>query len=342
MFQSFGPRHLTERWHALAGYQQSHSGVRVNRQFGSVKGLAEERLAYVYGTKLFIQDVATIYRIFSNWKRRADQFLANTGTIRKSYKTPLTVDTSFQTLGVSSLPVFDVENSSIAVQEISRVECHAALAYTVMVPELKGFLARLAQLSDSYGVRLDAGIVWDAIPLSFTVDWFINVSEYLHNNWSRDWFKMDVKLLEYGHSAKIQYTRQLLWNRPTRDNHTASDTSAVTLFQWDFSFYRRVRSDPPVFTKSELEILDKGWKLNRIINAAALTIQRAKLPSQKYLKGRAKRLAKVAFWQSQAAARKIQGMINAVLSGRADRGARSALKALYALLHTVIRNQRHL
>jgi len=264
-------RGLQDRWHALMGRHKT-LGDRA-------RALADERLAHVYGTRLFIADVRTLFTILCRWKQNADKFLSNNGKLRRSLKAPIIAH--YQTGSVTTpWPLLGVSPSLIGMVTDIDVEFHATLAYTVNVPELKGFLARLAQLSDSFGVRLDAGIVWDAIPYSFVVDWFINMSEWLHSNWSRDWYRMDVKLCEFCHSAKIKETRQLYWYRP----YAVNAYDYALLAQRTCTYYKRQRDNPPVFTQTDLDTKHEPWKVGRILNAISLLAQKTKLPGRKYAK----------------------------------------------------------
>jgi hypothetical protein len=63
---------------------------------------------------------------------------------------------------------------------------------------LRGYL-------DTLGVRLDASIIWNAIPFSFIVDWFCNVSEFLSSR-SVDNLLAIVHMDAFAHSVKGSLT----------------------------------------------------------------------------------------------------------------------------------------
>jgi hypothetical protein len=60
-------------------------------------------------------------------------------------------------------------------------EFHAEIKYTFTFTRYQVEHARLLALLDALGVNLNPAIVWNAIPWSFVVDWFLNVSSYLNN-----------------------------------------------------------------------------------------------------------------------------------------------------------------
>jgi len=113
-------------------------------------------------------------------------------------------------------------------------------------------LARL----DSLGVRVDPGIVWDAIPLSFIVDWFVDVSSFLHS-FARDNFPIQTTVTDFCHSLAYRYESQILqqFNCNTTANFVPAPFSEWTdikhrlrqngiVYRRTFSAYDRVRHTP--------------------------------------------------------------------------------------------------
>jgi hypothetical protein len=244
---------------------------------GAARAAANERLMHVYGTRLFLQDAKTMFTLMYTWKDRADRFLADAGTIKRVYKEPLHRTISHGSLGgTQNLPVFGVPDSTVHLERELQLDAHASLAYKYSVAELRGFIARLAQVSDSYGVKLDAGIVWDAIPFSFTVDWFINVSEWLHNNAAMDWNKVEVKILDYCVSGSLRSQSRLYWQR-YRPAFFASDLffASKAIAEHHVSIYDRKSLEVPDFSRVDIELNGDPWRIDRVINATALMAQRA-------------------------------------------------------------------
>jgi hypothetical protein len=56
---------------------------------------------------------------------------------------------------------------------------HATMRYTYVAPGTLGILQKIDAWTDAFGVRLDASIIWNAIPFSFIVDWVVDVSGFL-------------------------------------------------------------------------------------------------------------------------------------------------------------------
>jgi hypothetical protein len=269
-------RHLIERWHAV---------MKSNRSLPArLQAIANERLAHVYGTKLFLADAFRIYRILQSWRERADRFLANAGGLLRYYKEPLRLEREPYLVRRIDYPVFTSTNSKVRLMRTQTVDCHARIGYTYTVKELKGFIARLAQLSDAFGVNLDVGIAWDAIPLTFVVDWFVNISELMHRyaNYG-DWNKVDIRFYDYGHSAKVQDVMSLIWQRDIfNPGIPGKFLDSTEIYNISTSVYRRQRDSLPPLQSVKLTVTKDPWRVNRVINLAALVVQYSKLPGRKF------------------------------------------------------------
>jgi len=254
-------RGLLERWHDLRARNES---LPVK-----ARALANERLAYVYGTKTFISDARALFTILRSWKERADRFLADAGKLKKCYRATLPYHLVVES-PLRSVPVADARDSQMTVTTSVDMECHATLGYTYSVAAILNYINRIAQLSDSLGIRLDAGIIWDAIPFSFVVDWFINISEWLHSNVSRDWINAELTILDYCHSGKVTCSRSLYW--VFDDNPSGSTPYIVRPLIWEDinTYYRRQRGKCPEVTTANLDLARDPWRITRILNATSL------------------------------------------------------------------------
>ena len=241
----------------------------------AAKELANQRLEYEYGTKQFVRDLARLLSILKNWRERADEFLAKAD--KPQYKSQL-VDldiVEYRDLLVSRLPwaPFGVtENESYIDWKVtSSLQGHATLVYVFHIPEMRHFIARLAQFCDQLGVSPDGSIAWDAIPFTFIADWFVNVSDWLHRQ-RHDWVKAEVTYREFGRSAKLGVTYDLYWTK--YEGATLGWTSSL-FFSRQYSRYVRELAELPDANVPRLEN-PENWSIDRIINATALIAQRVK------------------------------------------------------------------
>lgn len=105
------------------------------------------------------------------------------------------------------------------------------------------------------GLCLDAYNIWDMIPLSFVIDWFLPIGDFLEDfsqNWVADSAIFDIATV----------TTSWKWS------HTIQDTNGC----YDISYYSRtVTTDPPEF-ESYSEDPSTKTVLKRAVDAAALII----------------------------------------------------------------------
>jgi hypothetical protein len=78
---------------------------------------------------------------------------------------------------------------------------HATCKYIYTLDGLDQGISELDALMDVLGVRSDPSIIWNAIPFSFIIDWFVNVSNALES-FSVDNLGTTVKLIDFCSSVK--------------------------------------------------------------------------------------------------------------------------------------------
>jgi hypothetical protein len=243
--------------------------------------IANQRLEWEYGTKQFFQDLHHIMSIMTTWKQIADEFIHNAGKARyitraiRGPGTPPWFDPSifvpWKPFGASDGT--DGKNGLRYQKEVS-IESHLSVVYSYNTPAMSGFLSRLAQLSDSFGVSLDASIIWDAIPFSFVVDWFTNVGEWLHRQ-RKDLYNMEVTYREYGLSAKFSVAQSVvLYAHGPYVGQFPDYQSQVFVGGTTFVHYERNLVDLPSSALPTAFDNPNRWTVHRILNATALCLQR--------------------------------------------------------------------
>jgi hypothetical protein len=85
---------------------------------------------------------------------------------------------------------------------------HATVRYTYRLDHVDG-IGALDAVLDTLGVRLDPSIIWNAIPFTFIIDWFVNVSSFLER-FATDNVGMQVVVDDFCSSVKahVQYTEK--------------------------------------------------------------------------------------------------------------------------------------
>jgi hypothetical protein len=116
-----------------------------------LKGAASEYLRLEYGILPTIDDIHSIYKAFS----RIAPFLDTHG---------------YNTYNAFRSQTAKVDDSTLTVEQ--RIK--------VAVENEDSDFKRLANAIDSYGFSLTLEDIWDLVPYSFAIDWFIDIGELLH------------------------------------------------------------------------------------------------------------------------------------------------------------------
>jgi hypothetical protein len=150
------------------------------------KVFSEEFLEYIYGWKPFLADIRGIFDSFKHTFDRIDKWNQIVGHVIKS--NGKIQDINFSTSGTHVL-----DSNRRIRWTISQVgSIHGSMTYTPLpFTELDKFGIKWKGVLQSLGIRPDAEIIWDLLPLSFVVDWFFNVGEWLHQ------FRFDLLDLRY-------------------------------------------------------------------------------------------------------------------------------------------------
>ena len=268
----FSKGDLRERYEALLGRNASLRG--------RARALANERLAYSFGDKNLISDMRTFLTIIATWRERADRLFAKSQLLnRVHYK--VIGPTGYGNRTSIGFPIFQAPESELIWDRDVTAEVHGTMSYRFLLPKQTTWLARLCQLMDSLGVRLDLGVAWDAIPFSFVIDWFVKIGEYVHKNASIDWQHADLLTIDFCESLKLTVTDTLKWERYCRDPlgpFVVKGSTDIATRVWT-CYDRRVGEIPRV-TPDHIETNKQPWRIGRILNAASLVTQFVVSPSR--------------------------------------------------------------
>jgi len=146
--------------------------------------------------------------------------------------------------------------TSHRVVEYEPVTFHVEMQYTYEYSDFQKRHKNLLGLLDALGINNNAGIIWNALPWTFVVDWVINVSKWLNDR--------KVTMLD----PVIQLHRSLWSVRRRRGISTTVDAGSEKGVPVSFIRETAYRRDPYMVTSSS--ILLSGLSLKEISLAYAL------------------------------------------------------------------------
>jgi hypothetical protein len=201
---------------------------------GLIKNAANANLNYQFGWRPTLGDGRAAYNAVANLHTKLEAFRKRLGKLSKKQKR---VDAGSETHTGTYVGLYYTSK-----WRITRTwTCDAFIAYRPLpIPEMTAFEEHLRGILDSLGFELNLQIVWDAIPFSFILDWFLDVG-LICRQFRLDTLELPIKLedsyLQYKEKISLDVTCQY---RPTSD-HTGIECPGGN---WTMETFHRLPSQP--------------------------------------------------------------------------------------------------
>jgi hypothetical protein len=186
--------------------------IRRNELFSrkTAAQLANDDLAVKFGFLATYRDLVDFVGICNRFRRGFDEYV-KADKVYRWHAPPFQEDCS------AKIPIVPnafrscstLGNGNVIVERrTTPISCRftRTMAYRFTCPELKSWLSRFKQLIDLFGV-LDPAALWDVIPFSFVVDWFLDIGRWLHKHKPR-LFSGAVLVKDYCESMKVSYVNE--------------------------------------------------------------------------------------------------------------------------------------
>jgi len=207
-----------------------------NRKDGTLAKLSKSYLMGKFGYQSLYNDVKSFFDAAVNFKKRIDTFvkLANTD-LQAHFGTTISGTARGEILRFNSGAIGGKGVSGsiggqarITALASNGVKYNATLRYRYpLPPELSRAGSELKQLLDVLGVSLNPAIVWNAIPFTFLVDYFVNIGKWL-NRLRIDNIRFQTEIRDFCHSAKV--TRATVYDVQFRDGFAGPNNEQM--FFW--------------------------------------------------------------------------------------------------------------
>lgn len=232
-----------------------------------IKRLTGAHLEASFGIVPFVADLVGSYTDLANLDYKVKQLKAHAGRLQqrhfRSYPLQGGIATNgdwrYMSTAPSSWNVFNTDSAggnrdtaggggAIQVNRraryILRPVYHATMRYIYTLPWLGEVEEKIRTKMDALGVRLDPGIIWDALPFSFIVDWVADVSSFLHS-FAKNNFPIEIHVGDFCHSLAYHYEAEIIVSFAT--NSTTNYAPAPT---WWLDTRDRVRVPGVIYRKT--------------------------------------------------------------------------------------------
>jgi hypothetical protein len=266
------------------------SRARHFRSQSTAKEIANTELGVQFGILPFFDDIRDFITVLGKWRKMYDEMR---GTLDQVYtwhseETRLEDDSQFlQVIGLEKLWRFEGTwptslpggHQAIIKSDGGSISFRRTLKYKFNCPELTGWLARLKQFIDAFGV-LDPAALWDVIPWSFIVDWFVPVGDWLHKHRPK-LFPANVVVLDYCEVLKVRHDILIDYHIPVVTSVSGPEDAEflrVIGSELKHTTFVRRRFTPPEFLVKYPELKGDAMSWRRAGIASALTAQRIPEP----------------------------------------------------------------
>jgi hypothetical protein len=238
-----------------------------SRKLRLLKNLSGAHLNVSFGWLPFMSDAKRIYGALENFQKKLRKLQEESGKPKKAhYQRHLdTIDLP------SDGAVSSLDSNGQWYRKVRWKQepvYHATLDYVYVLPDMSLMSNQIAGFLDSIGVQLNASIIWNAIPYSFVVDWFLGVGEWI-NSLRVDNLKIPATVTGFCHSVKYEWQSSLEF----RASISFRCFWAVKEIAKRSKLHYERRRDIPSFGLLDLTVKTPNWK--QIALGSSLVVQRS-------------------------------------------------------------------
>jgi len=240
---------VRDAWHLLPKLVKALDNLTVKSGKSAVKSVAGLNLAYSFGWRPTVSDLQAIVEGMFNLSAKLKAFndslqVTQTGT--------------YTNLGNFFVPtmtgtLFPGGSVAIPYRATFQQQCVSRLVWRpqnlVVINQLD---ALIRGLLDTLGIELNPRIIWDAIPFSFVVDWFVGVGNFLET------FKIDALELPIVYvDSYLQYKEMFRISTTPLDTPESDQSPNVNCGTWETveTYFHRMPLLPDFATLASLK-----WK----------------------------------------------------------------------------------
>lgn len=239
----------------------------------SMREFSSSHLAVQYGMLPTIADIRDFADTVLKWYRTWITKTHKLGTLRTFKGRAIVLEEAKpDTVDRLRFPVSTVNNVYVnCIVSRGPVISHQTVKYYFICPELTDGMAALKAAVDQLGI-FDPAALWDAIPFSFAIDWFLDVSKLLHSM-KPHLFPITLVISDWGESLHTQSHAKLIMTYLGCTIEAYPETQGddilceVTVRQ-----IARRRQFPYPLQIDPASLVGNGLTIRRIINGLAIIV----------------------------------------------------------------------
>lgn len=221
---------------------------------GALRALSRFNLFWQFALMPTIKDVKDILDRVNNLEKRIQQLIREANKVQtRHYTCPITDRIVLPADIVRANVAYSADQPGWGMREETRwftePRYHASMRFNYDCTSIQGLLGTLRAKLNAFGVDRLISSLWEAIPYSFVVDWFVNVGkmlESLESTLVSDLFP--IRILDFCHSVKYKYTTRLIHNQGQLGTPHLR-ISDILLYEKSVTRYIRRREAPCLYAR---------------------------------------------------------------------------------------------
>lgn len=252
------------------GDASASSGTFWEKSVGTIKKVARKaawaNLAYQFAVRPTVSDAMKAIKTLQSYKQSLSRLINEAGqSQRRHYSRPVDnhvtlpadifIDPGSSAFGATSTTIRRME-------WVTRPKYCASMYFTYDTSALRGNFGRINYLLNAFGINRPASILWEAIPYSFVVDWFVNVGDVIGSVEDAIANPLPIVIHDFSESLKWEYRTRAEWRL---DNVYKCDIAQVSV-----KSYSRNRSIPSTYDRLSV----RTPSLNQVgLGASLITVR---------------------------------------------------------------------
>jgi hypothetical protein len=229
-------RELVGLLHHILAYRKSLKGIakafRKKSMKEIVRIISDEHLTWAFGILPLISDIQSIIKLCSTYKEILDKLYR--GHQRTHVYTRVTLSPETYPLGGSLneqvLGRYKTVGGNWSVRYGVDLSYSAYLRYYLRAGDiLRTPFGSFLGLLDLFGVQLDPGIIYDAIPFSFVVDWFTDLGDNIHAL-ELPLIPVTMTVVGAAHHVRLRISRSWYYDDPVEGRELLYHTDSTKAF----------------------------------------------------------------------------------------------------------------
>jgi hypothetical protein len=221
----------------------------------SRKALADKHLNISFGWLPFLSDLDRMRGSLANFQKKLAKFQEQAGKPQtRHYK-------RYVDLAILPPDATLYSDASTVLKRkalwLQKPVYHATVKFVFTLPDMGVIQNQIAGFLDSLGFQLNPRIVWDSIPYSFLVDWFVDVGSWL-GSLRVDNLKVPAVVTGFCHSLKWEWQARYVFDTSIPEPGQSSDRDFCVATRRALRYERR--RDIPSWGRLNSTVRVPSWK----------------------------------------------------------------------------------